>query len=381
MKANHMTPLREQGRLLVQEATKKLITPDVIADSPRESKRESVIVLKKGEETMSYATPRGNKKTFQKYGQSEVRFLKQLKYWIGRGKYGIKHEGQIWIRNTQEQWADQLGVSKMTISRIVKSLLSKGKIKTARLSRYKYDKTGYYTIVEESLVNTVEKTIKVNQNVVTNIQENKNNKSNKSGKILPPKEEAVVREIPKTTTAQDMLKFWNETLGKNERISKELAKFLVAAMKFRFKTLEIWKKFVRAIKDSMYLIQSNFKLFLRWVLKFSSIDRIMNGEFGCKKQDYTDEQEKEEREIKELYETVDAINALEEDAKFTNIRRMILAKTSVWQYKAWFHCCQISESNGKVYLQVSSHFSRDYIQTHFRDIVDQYFEEGVKCQN
>lgn len=371
MENRALTPLGEQGRLLVKAANRKpvihLKNSNIITGSFKRSNQKEGTISDIGGRMgiwCSYSHSINSKSPYS----IEERFLNQLLYWIKCNKYGIKRSNRIWIYNTLSEWAEQLNVSISTIRRTIKSLKEQGKIETAYLASNKRNRTLFYTVTDKVIPDE-----HMDEHMYIE-QEQKNNKSIKSGKSLSKK------TVTQTTTAQDMLRIWNETLEKKEKMSKELARFLVAAMKFRFKTLEVWRQFVRAIKESAYLMSERFKLFLSWVLKFSSINRIMNGEFGCKKYDYTDEREKEEREIMELYSAIDSIEVLDESDKCKDIRKQILGKTSINKYKAWFSGCRIHDTKGKVFLEVGTSFKRDYITNNFRDIVDAYFDGVVQCQ-
>ena len=65
-------------------------------------------------------------KKFNLFYKTELLFLKQVHYWTSTGKYGIEKEGRIWIYNSLDQWAEQLGVSKSTIQRTIRSLKKQG---------------------------------------------------------------------------------------------------------------------------------------------------------------------------------------------------------------------------------------------------------------
>ena len=66
--------------------------------------------------------------------RTEIQFIKRLNYWIRRGKYGVEHEGNIWIYNILDQWVNQLDVSKRSTQRCISSLKQKGIVKSAFLS-------------------------------------------------------------------------------------------------------------------------------------------------------------------------------------------------------------------------------------------------------
>ena len=87
---------------------------------------------------------------------TSVNCLKQLHYWISRGKYGVVFDDRIWIYNTLEQWAEQLGVSKSTFQRHIKKFLEEGIVETAYLARNRRDKILHYTINYEKYNQKIE---------------------------------------------------------------------------------------------------------------------------------------------------------------------------------------------------------------------------------
>ena len=91
-----------------------------------------------------------------KFTEPEAIFLKKLHYWISRGEYGVVHDNKIWIYNTLEQWAEQLGVSKSTFQRRIKKLREEGIVETAYLARNRRDRTLHYTINYEKYNQKIE---------------------------------------------------------------------------------------------------------------------------------------------------------------------------------------------------------------------------------
>lgn len=286
-------------------------------------------------------------------------------------------DNKVWVRTTQEKLASTLGCVRMTIIRAVKVLKEYGIIKTKKTDSINGNHTLCYTFTDEFLAskeyqvhNSIYNLSKVTQCYNLFIYSNKSYKS--IGDFSSKKKEgSVVLPLkPKTTTAQDMLGMWNRYFPNSVmEMSKDLARYLVAAFKRKFNSLGAWNKYLEAIKHSAYLMGEKFKLFLNWAIKFRTIDRIMNGELGCPKYDYTDE---EEKELNSLNEALVHIEVVEESKKCKVLRRKILQKTSPGIYLGWFAKVSLKEEDGDVYLETRSSFMHDYLVIHYSDLLNNY---------
>ena len=326
-------------------------------------------------------------------------FIKQLNYWIKRGTYGIEHEGSIWIYNTLEDWAKQLGISKRSVQRAIKSLRDAGIVKAAFLSPNKRNRTLFYTIDYDKFDNNIfQKRGKINSanDVVQSSEKNdnkdhlvghmyiiNNNIINKSYKSEPIFDEKIdeINQKPKNTTVQDMVKaLTTEFPNIPIFMTKALAKRLVAAFKFKFKnSLEKWKEFLKLIKTSAYLMSEKFHLTIYWILKFTTIDRLFQGDLGVKLKEIflskTKEEELEiqQQEIAKTSELKKQINELDETEKCKETRSQILQKVGNTKYETWFKKVFFSEENGCIIMNIptqNNFFLYDYITNHFRDMLD-----------
>ena len=235
------------------------------------------------------------------FNKTQAIFIHQIHYWIQKGQ-GVVHEGRRWIYNTASQWASQIMVCDRQAKRIIAELTKKGVLLVAKLSRFKSDRTNYITInydvlteiltsqtkQEDSETNTAlfssvsrdkmssssgQNVPMVKQILQTNKKDNLIEDASKlhregpidSGSypvdlvnnrnILKKEWKAVetsFRTPKKTTTAQDMLSFWNITFDKAQtKMSKDLAPKLVAAFKTKFDSnLERWKHYCKTIESS-----------------------------------------------------------------------------------------------------------------------------------
>jgi DNA-binding MarR family transcriptional regulator len=85
-------------------------------------------------------------------------------------------------------------------------------------------------------------------------------------------------------SVKQMLILCNKILGKSFSMTKEIACWMRAACNRKFgNSLEKWENYLKAVKSSVYLCSEKFNLSLKWLLNFTTVDRILNGEFGVKK--------------------------------------------------------------------------------------------------
>ena len=197
-------------------------------------------------------------------------------------------------------------------------------------------------------------------------------------KIVSAKEMQTVESenSPKTIAAGpsclDMIKIWNQEFPNQKIISgsteqtgviyltKQLARFLVAAIKLKFEnSLEKWKRYLRLIKTSTYLMGEKFKLSVMWVIKFLTIDRIRAGELGVDESKIEiDSSEIEQKAITHA----DSVNESEICKQY---RREIIRRLSPAVYLSWFTKVDLIEESKKLIIRSANDFVRDYIKANF----------------
>jgi chromosomal replication initiation ATPase DnaA len=167
----------------------------------------------------------------------------------------------------------------------------------------------------------------------------------------------------KPTIVQDMLKIWNEEFPKAKiTLSKQLARFLVAVFKTKFSScLKEWKKYLKTLKTSAYIMSEKFKLSIWWVIKFVTVDRIKKGELGVNPDKITCEKE-------ELTEKLNLhILSIDETEPCKKLRYKIIEKLSLQVYLSWFIHVNFTEDNGKIVMKAKNTFVRDWIRDNFAD--------------
>ena len=363
------------------------------------------------------------KKTKKILTEPQYKFLKQLAYWSLNPKdYGLKRDGKTWIYNTHQQWAEQIGFGVTTVRESIAILEGLGFISSDFLNPNKRRRIKYYSInfevienyfaqisskkesqkiqqeniIEIAPVSTVSESSKrqlnrqMERQMYTNykIQEIKSNKSI-NPKIFEKKIEEKTETVngnPRSTIVQDMIKIWNQEFpnqkiisGSTEQVgmihlTKQLARFLVASLKLKFENcLEKWKRYLRLIKTSTYLMGEKFKLSVMWVIKFLTIDRIRAGELGVDESKIQiDQSEIEQKAIAHA-------DSVEESETCKQFRHEIIKKLSPAVYLSWFTKVDLIEESKKLIIRAANDFVRDYIKANFLEKLTK--ESQVFCEN
>ncbi len=126
-------------------------------------------------------------------------------------------------------------------------------------------------------------------------------------------------------------------------------------------------------------MSEKFHLTLQWLLKFSTIDRLLQGDLGIKlkeiifsktEEEKLEEQQKEQEKTEELQQQ---IGALDETEKCKDTRKKILQKVGNANYKSWFTKVFLTEENNNVVVNITvrtSTFAYDYIINHFWEVLE-----------
>lgn len=359
--------------------------------------------------------------------KTERLFLNRLYFWSSHRKnFGIEKDGRVWIYNTLDNWSDQIGVSKSSIRRAIKSLKEKGFVDSNYLAINRRNRTLYYSINFEKIndylskinvvpyihikdLNTqknvssehmdehlyiidnskqiINKSYKSNKSIKNKIQKNsdqtalekslldlresKNKASsvNVSDTDIKFKSTIVIEdndiETPpqKPTIIQDMIRIWNEEFASSTiQLTKSLARFLVAAFKTKFNScLKEWKRYLKTLKTSIYIMNEKFKLSIWWVIKFITIDRIRAGELGAKPESVVDDPndlaEKAKHHICEVHES----------EKCKDFRKKIVTILNPSTYVSWFMKVDFVENNGKIVMKAHNSFVEDWVMRNFAD--------------
>ncbi len=361
------------------------------------------------------------KKTKKILTEPQYKFLKQLAYWALNSKdYGLKKDGKTWIYNTHQQWAEQIGFGITTVRESIAFLEQLGFISSDFLNPNKRRRIKYYSInfkaIEnyfEKLAQKKEKPSEENQtksSAISTVSESSEQQLNrqmerqmytnnkiqviKSNKSINPKifEEKIeekaetISDNPKPTTVQDMIKIWNQEFPNQKIISgstgqtgvihltKQLARFLVASFKLKFENcLEKWKRYLRLIKTSTYLMGEKFKLSVQWAIKFLTIDRIRAGELGVDESKISVDASEIESKAQQHADSVD------ESETCKLFRHEIIKKLSPAVYLSWFTKVDLIDESKKMTIKATNDFVRDYIKANFLEKLSK--ELPVFCEN
>ena len=180
---------------------------------------------------------------------------------------------------------------------------------------------------------------------------------------------------------QDMIKIWNQEFPNQKIISgsteqtgiihltKHLARYLVASFKLKFEnSLEKWRRYLRLIKTSAYMMGDKFKLSVMWVIKFLTIDRIRAGELGVDERKIKiDQSEIEQKAIAHA-------SSVEESETCKQFRHEIIKKLSPAVYLSWFTKVDLIEESKKLIIRAANDFVRDYIKANFIEKISRCFK-------
>ena len=155
-----------------------------------------------------------------------------------------------------------------------------------------------------------------------------------------------------------------EELFENQeiRLTKPLARYLVASFKTKFSNnLDEWKRYLRLIKTSSYMMSEKFTLSVKWILKFETIDRIRAGELGV-------DESKIPVDVSEIEQkALDHIESLDESENCKKFRHEIIKKLSPRVYISWFTKVDLIEEAKQVVIKAANSFVKDYIKANFSE--------------
>ena len=114
-----------------------------------------------------------------------------------------------------------------------------------------------------------------------------------------------------------------------------------------------------SLASSPYLTGEKFNLSLLWALKYSTIDRVNNLEFGVKEV------------ITSTYSTEDAlhhINSVKEVELCKEARRKLLAVYGEKVYRNWFEDLHLELIGNEICFKAKNKFINDSIKNKFGDL-------------
>ena len=363
-------------------------------------------------------------------GRTQAIVLQQIHYWLASDKnYGVTHEGMRFIRNTYDQWNDQLAVfSKVTIRRAIKKLENMGIVLSIRPNDRGGDQTRAYAIDytqlkdllidsdrrinhhenssvhEENVENTPQSSatsetpdlepnhvIKMitstdqNDHILTKITSKNNNhtsdtpKENLTSEGKGRGEELIFDNLPSKDfiAVEQLLKVWNETVEEGREalvLTKQRARYLRSAFKLEFQSdLCRWTAFCKSITTSDFLmgkVKSTFRATLDWVLRFNNMKKIFEGLYGIKK---AVETWINPTQITKT--TLESLSSASVPLEEKNLRKEICERVGGPAYTSWFEDVEIvvavNECNIKtVHLRAPNAFKANYIQTHFSHVLE-----------
>ena len=311
------------------------------------------------------------------YGRTCAMFLQQVHYWLQYERIGVNYGKFRWIYKTSNEWAAELCISERTVRRCVKKLRAESILLVEQLSPKLFDKTNYYTIDYDALADKIGFEFKIKKSTIcphrtdtfvptntlrTNTKSYKSKDSKKVGaepELL--ESDVVLIEQPEGLKTdllhvRDMFNAIVDKIASKKRyflpkLDKKVACCL-GALRKKFPTLEEWRKYLRLIASSAYLMSEKFILRLKWLLKFATIDRILAGDLGVKL-DCLKEKPKD-IDVAEV-EALKHIEDVNETDQAKDIRKQILKSIDPREYNGWF-------VNIKIDPGLQFHYPNDFIK-------------------
>jgi len=355
-------------------------------------------------------------------GRSEATFLQQLHYWLTtESRVGVIIDEQRWIYNSYKSWANIIGMSESTVRRIISKLEKLEILWSDNLNKKKYDQTKWYSINYEALKsilptislgnikkpseseaekgrvsfkNEQKHVLKMNKPSVQNehIIKEETEAHTDTTSLKPIQTKFITPSLEKNNSIFEkeeintdspgikdrdipvhMLEIWNQVVEQGKKVcslSKHRARYLLTALRSKFdNSLERWKAFCEHITSSQFLMgeKSTFKASLDWVLKFETMQRILEGDFGIG-QPFT----YKPSTVSETEAGMEAeIEGTQEDQQTKHLRLKLLKHFGKDVYRAWFKEMGIRFDQERILLQAKSRFIKDWIDSRFLNIIQE----------
>jgi hypothetical protein len=252
---------------------------------------------------------------------------------------------------------------------LVKMNQSKDQIKPMYIDTKITNKENLYKSEQRDHQNLKFSDINTNQQVQKIFKNNNQEEKQLKDLLLPENQTTNTQPI-----ALDLLKIWNEEIGAKTnqivQITKDRARFLIAAFKLKFDlSMQNWQIFCKKIASSDFLmgkIKSTFKISIDWALKFNTIQRIFEGDFGIGKyfeNNFFDQNQSTTEDM------LVQIENLDEELWAQKWRKAMLNTLGADYYKSWFMDAKLFKENGQITPKTQSIFVKDYWQDHFADLI------------
>ena len=184
-------------------------------------------------------------------------------------------------------------------------------------------------------------------------------KQDREEEVMENTNENEVEVRQKPTIVQDMIKIWYEEFpGLAFHLTQRLARFLVAAFKTKFEScLKTWRRYLRLLKTSEFIMKPGFKLDIWWVIKYLTIDRIMGGWFGVNPDRIPADETETSLKAAVHFEE----KAKQEEPEAMELRRTLEKKLTTITYLRWFDEVRIEKQEEQMLLHVPNSFFKDFI--------------------
>ncbi len=320
-------------------------------------------------------------------GRSPALLLQQIHYWLSsKDSIGRMHDGQRWVYNTYEDWVSELKtVSRSTIHRSLTVLRKFGLIAVKQFRCQKGDRTNWYTINYDQISQLLRSSAMLdqeqniyskqkvkmtrpssqNESIIIDAEiNNKKNLENQNDSTQFIEEISENKQPHTIPLVQQMVNIWNQMIEPEVPVSltQRRAKLLMAALKHKFQQrLDLWHNYCQKIASSEFLmgkIKKGFKATLDWALKFDSIQRVLERQFGIKEESMI---------MFDQTQTSDP----------TGLKDQIKSHLGMATYLSWFHTCSIHQNEHGVTIHVPTSFHREWIKGHFIQDLELLWKQNV----
>ena len=345
-------------------------------------------------------------------GRSAALFLQQLHYWLTSSRdVGKVQDGHRWVFNSFKSWADHLQtLSEATVKRAVIKLRDLGLIETRNLNNHKAVHTNWYTIhydklqsflkglvgegAQVKMIHPLDQNDPITPEITSDIFP-----SNKSDFLIEKKDlETTIHPIPKpegskkkergtkATIAVDMLQIWNEMVGEGTQkaaMTKDRARFLVAAFKFKFESnLDQFKRYCQKVSRSDFLmgrVKASFKATIDWVLKFNTIQRVLEGQFGGGDEPMPVPDLDSATMVQNEQQIHEDIKAQHHAPTLEDIHLRLLKGLGSARYLSWKASIKdILTGEGTLTFLISTIFARDWMNTHMKTDMERALRKRIE---
>jgi len=306
-----------------------------------------------------------NPRLSESLGRGGAMFVNALQFLLNNQSIGKQQDGKKWVYNTIEQWAKSLKYSNRQIQRIVNTLRDQQIIFVKKLSHSKGNSTNYYTLNQERVgvvlqgdVSSLKVPFKTRNVEQLSEQENPKKVSDKMSLALGHNGSLYRKKTNKQINNKSEEKINISAPSSQIIVPHTFAGEMNQVQQVKIKKIDL-KEYCLTVASSPYLTGEKFNLSLLWALKYTTIDRVNNHEFGVKEM------------IISTYSKADALIHIEnvkEPEICKEVREKLLTAYGEKVYKDWFEELHFELIGNDICFKAKNNFINDYVKNKFGDL-------------